>query len=238
MINNFELLALLGWDPVTSLDADHRVSDRDRQGLAESIPSISDNVGADRHHGRVVHLCVLGWDVSAIPGDLGVAHHHLLARNTDLVDSQETIVDRVEANLVTQVANLNVGHGRMRSWRTDLEQERMDAIVLSVEDKTGIDDAVGRSLGQGSWPPFHGVDGGGINLKLIRFGDKSCSSLELAQVGSMGKFRLSIATVGKKGKSKSLFSSSKYGDTPGLGRAIETALPVGSHRVLYHPKIS
>lgn len=155
MINNLDLLTLLRRDPVSSLKANHRVPDRNRQSLTECKTGITNNVGTDGDHGRVVHLGVLGRLVLAFACDLGVAHHHLRAWDTDIMDAEEPIVDGVEANLVAQVTQLDARHRGMSAGGTDLEQEGMDAIVLTVKDQTGVDGTVGAGLGQGARPPFH-----------------------------------------------------------------------------------
>lgn len=111
------------------------------------------------------------------------------------MDPEEPIVDGVEPNLVAQVTQLDTGHRGMGDGGTDLEQEGVDAIVLSVKDQTGIDGTVGAGLGQGAGPPLHGVEGRGVDLEFIRLGDEDCSCLQLAQVASMGQFRLRVANL-------------------------------------------
>ena len=78
------------------------------------------------------------------------------------------------------------------------------------QDETCLDNAMGRSLAEGTNPPLGAGDGWGVQFKLARGGEVCCSGFEGSNVGSMPEFGLKVRPEysGFSSRSGSIYATS------------------------------
>ena len=121
-------------------------------------------------------------------------------RDAVVVEHDEAVIDSVEAELGTNVANGDTGQRSVVFEAADLHTEWMRTKVLAVQDETGHDDGVVGSLAETTNPPLGGSQGGRVDLELVGLVDVRGSGLQTLDVGT-------VADLCPKAMSLLLFSS-------------------------------
>jgi hypothetical protein len=63
-------------------------------------------------------------------------------RNTVVIKHDETVIDSIETKLGTDITNSDTRKRSVILQVTDLDTERMRSVILTISDKTGVDDSV------------------------------------------------------------------------------------------------
>ena len=85
-----------------------------------------------------------------------------------MVEAQVPIVDRVIANFLTNVANLDPRQWFVVLHTPDRDKERLNTKVVLTSDASCIDNGVVRNNSEGSRPELSRLYGGCVDHKLIR----------------------------------------------------------------------
>lgn len=106
-------------------------------------------------------------------------------RHAVVVEHDETVINRVETELGTDIANSDAWQGTVVFKATDLNAERMRAIVFAVEDKASHDNGVVGSLAKTANPPFGSSKCRRMNLEFVGLVNVSGSCFQTLDVGSV-----------------------------------------------------
>lgn len=138
-------LGLTGID--LTLAAHGRVADGDGGRLGEELRHVADNDDTDKDHGAVGEEAGRRLDERAVLLHLGVAHQHVLARNADVLEAEEAVVDAVHAQLGADLTDFDAGQRHVSLLVAQLHDEREDAATLTLRVQLGDDDAVVGGMG-------------------------------------------------------------------------------------------
>jgi hypothetical protein len=127
--------------------------------------------------------------------DLGVLHEHVLSGDSHIGELDPAVVDGVSAHLLSNVAESDAGHERVRRDVSQLDNKDLDAVVLAVDKQTSKAGGVGGRVGGSSNPPLGGSSVGGVDDELVRVLDVGGGGLKTGHVGAMAQLGHSKAAV-------------------------------------------
>jgi hypothetical protein len=84
-----------------------------------------------------------------------------------VVKAEETVINSVPGKLGSNITDLDSREWLVVLKRSNLNDERLDTVVLSLGEQAGHQDAVSRRLSQTTRPPLGGSDTGSIDDKLL-----------------------------------------------------------------------
>ena len=118
------------------------VAYRDLRRGQRHVASSQDNLHADGHHDRVEDAGVPFLLELTLACHLAQAHHHVGARDSDLVEGSPAVVLASVANLGAQVATFNARTDLPCLNTPDLHHERLNSIVIAIDETAGKDHSV------------------------------------------------------------------------------------------------
>lgn len=148
----------------------------------------------DRDHGTIRVLGVLRWDIHPVPQHLGISRKHLTPWNSDVVESQSTIVcaEHSLKHLWSHLVDFDSRHQLLRVEVPKLREEQVVAVLLAVDDQSRHHDRMGCPDTSSSYPKFGTANGWRVDDELIRGWIKRRRRLDPSNVGAMAQLGLGI----------------------------------------------
>jgi hypothetical protein len=110
------------------------------------------------------------------------------------VEFHVAIVGGVKCDLGTAVTHLNTLKCCMSLHISDLDQEGMYALVLSLTYEFCVKNTVSSRLAETSRPEFDALDVWSMENEFLRIRIKSCCRLQILDVGAMADLGLRISS--------------------------------------------
>ena len=190
VVKNFALLS--GSLHISELPAANCVSDRTLSGSLENVDGTIGDSYPRLNHNLVDHSWVADHLEFALTIDLCEAGEHCRARNSILIEHQVAIVNRVIAELSANITNGTPWECRMRLHVPNRHNKRLNAVVFTVCDATGVEKGRVSLPSEVSRPELGRLERRRMNHELICIFVKRGRGLETSYIRAMPKLCLSV----------------------------------------------
>ena len=136
------------------LAPDAGVADRDGQRLLGDVAGVGDHGHAALQQRAVRELLQRRLLDNAVARDLRVLHEHVRARDADVGELDEPVVDALPTHLRAEVADVDARQQGERLGVAQRDDERLGAVRLALDDELREDGAVGRRRRCATDPPL------------------------------------------------------------------------------------